>query len=357
MKMFMKNTADMLDKGSIFLTEFPFTDLHRSKIRPVVVLHHDASYDDVIVAAISSSNYRRVSHSAISINAVVDGFTETGLKKNSIILSHRIITLNVKRLFYRLGKLPLRILEALDTKLFENFKIGLTPSLISTAPYIPYGKQTIDENDIFSVVKTIRSDYLTQGPAVPVFEATVSAYCGAQYAVAVSSGTAALHLACLSLDVGPGDLVWTSPITFVASANCARYCGADVDFVDIDPHTWNLSPERLEKKLIGAKAAGRLPKVVIPVHFAGQSCDMIAIQALSKEYGFRIIEDACHALGGQYKGEPIGNCRYSNVAVFSFHPVKSITTAEGGMAVTNDRFWPTTWPGSALMASPVNRME
>jgi len=203
---------------------------------------------------------------------------------------------------------------------------------------IPYGRQSINEMDVAAVCNVLRSGYITQGPTIPAFEAAVANYCGAQYAVAVSSGTAALHLACLALDVGPGDVVWTSPITFVASANCARYCGADVDFVDIDPHTWNLSPERLEKKLIGAKAAGRLPKVVIPVHFAGQSCDMIAIQALSKEYGFRIIEDACHALGGQYKGEPIGNCRYSDIAVFSFHPVKSITTAEGGMAVTNDRF-------------------
>lgn len=328
----------MLDKGSIFLTEFPFTDLRRAKIRPVVLLHHDAGYDDVIVAAISSITSRSVSDSTILITAFDNGFGDTGLKKDSVILSHRIITINAKRLFYRLGRLPIHILEALDAKLLENFNIGMKAPLKQTGYYIPYSKQTIDERDIVSIVKTLRSDFLTQGPTVPAFEAAVAGYCEVQHAVAVSSGTAALHIACLALGVGQGDLVWTSPITFVASANCARYCGADVDFVDIDPRTWNMSPERLEKKLIAAKAAGRMPKVVIPVHFAGQSCDMTAIHALSKQYGFRIIEDACHALGGGYKEEPVGNCRYSDITVFSFHPVKSITTAEGGMAVTNDRF-------------------
>lgn len=201
---------------------------------------------------------------------------------------------------------------------------------------IPYGRQDIDEADIEAVVTTLRSDFLTQGPAVPRFEQAVADYCGARHAVAVNSATSALHIACLALDVGPGDLVWTSPITFVASANCALYCGAEVDFVDIDPVTWNMSPEVLARKLDAAAQAGRLPKVVIPVHLAGQSCDMVAISALAQRYGFRIIEDASHAIGGRYRGKPVGDCRFSDITVFSFHPVKIITTAEGGMAMTND---------------------
>ena len=199
-------------------------------------------------------------------------------------------------------------------------------SLTNKTAFIPYGRQSITEQDVAAVCKVLRSDWLTQGPKVPAFEKAVARYCGAKHAVAVNSGTSALHLACLALGVGSGDLVWTSPITFVASANCARYCGADVDFVDIDPNTYNLSHERLSEKLKEAKTAGRLPKVVIPVHLTGQPCDMEAVHSLSQEYDFRIIEDACHAIGGRYKGEPIGNCRYSDITIFSFHPVKTITT-------------------------------
>lgn len=201
---------------------------------------------------------------------------------------------------------------------------------------IPYGRQDISEADIQAVVDVLRSDFLTQGPVIPAFEQAVTAYCGVKYAVAVSNGTCALHIACLALGVGPGDIVWTSPITFVASANCALYCGATVDFVDIDPRTYNLSLECLTTKLEKAEREGNLPKVVIPVHLAGQSCDMAGIHALSQRYGFKIIEDACHAIGGKYRGEPIGNCQYSDITVFSFHPVKIITTGEGGMALTND---------------------
>ncbi len=201
---------------------------------------------------------------------------------------------------------------------------------------IPYGKQSISDDDIAAVVAVLRSDFLTQGPIVPEFEKTVAASCGANHAVAVNSATSALHIACIALGVGPGDLVWTSPITFVASANCARYCGADVDFVDIDPRTYNMSAVRLAEKLEKAKLSGRLPKVVIPVHLSGQSCEMQAIHALSQQYGFRIVEDASHAIGGSYQGEKVGSCRYSDITVFSFHPVKIITTGEGGMAVTND---------------------
>lgn len=201
---------------------------------------------------------------------------------------------------------------------------------------IPYGRQTISEADIQAVVDVLRSDFLTQGPVVPAFEGAIASYCGTAHAVAVNSATSALHIACLSLGVGVGDVVWTTAITFVASANCARYCGADVDFVDIDPRTYNMSVARLEEKLVNAQATGKLPKVVIPVHLCGQPCEMEAIYALSKKFGFRIIEDASHAIGGRYKGEPIGNCRYSDITIFSFHPVKIITTGEGGMALTND---------------------
>ncbi|MND40865.1 UDP-4-amino-4,6-dideoxy-N-acetyl-beta-L-altrosamine transaminase [compost metagenome] len=201
---------------------------------------------------------------------------------------------------------------------------------------IPYGRQSISEADIEAVVEVLRSDFLTQGPVVPRFEQAVADYCGARFGVAVNSGTAALHIACLALGVGQGDWVWTSPISFVASANCALYCGAQVDFVDIEPDTGNMCALELERKLIVAKAQGRLPKVVIPVHFAGLPCDMKEIHRLGREYGFRIIEDACHALGARYHGEPTGNGRYSDITVFSFHPVKIITTGEGGMAMTND---------------------
>jgi len=201
---------------------------------------------------------------------------------------------------------------------------------------IPYGRQDISEADIRAVVDVLRSDYLTQGPVVPAFELSVANYCGAQHAVAVNSATSALHVACLALGVGPGDVVWTTPVTFVASANCALYCGAGVDFVDIDPRTCNMSVDRLAEKLAQAEQSGKLPKVVIPVHLCGQPCDMASIHALGQRYGFKIIEDASHAIGGKYRGEPVGNCRYSAITIFSFHPVKIITAGEGGMAMTND---------------------
>lgn len=201
---------------------------------------------------------------------------------------------------------------------------------------IPYGRQDINQADIDAVVDVLRSDFLTQGPVVPAFEAAVASHCGAQHGIAVNSATSALHIACLALGVGPGDRVWTTPTTFVASANCALYCGAEVDFVDIDPYSYNLSVERLAEKLAQAQTTGSLPKVLIPVHLCGQPCDMAGIHALSRQYGFNIIEDASHAIGGRYRGEPIGNCRYSDIAIFSFHPVKIITTGEGGMALTND---------------------
>lgn len=201
---------------------------------------------------------------------------------------------------------------------------------------IPYGRQDITQSDIDAVIKVLRSDFITQGPVVPAFEGAVAKYCNSQYAVAVNSATSALHIACLALGVCKGDVVWTSPITFVASANCALYCGATVDFVDIDPRTYNISVERLAEKLELAARTNTLPKALIPVHLCGQPCEMHQIRQLSRKYHFCVIEDASHAIGARYQNEPIGNCRYSDITVFSFHPVKIITTGEGGMALTND---------------------
>jgi UDP-4-amino-4,6-dideoxy-N-acetyl-beta-L-altrosamine transaminase len=201
---------------------------------------------------------------------------------------------------------------------------------------IPYGKQEITQQDIDAVVEVLKSDFLTQGPQVPAFEKSITDSTGAKHALAVNSATSALHIACLALGLGEGDWLWTTPITFVASANCGLYCGAKVDFVDIDASTYNLCPIKLEQKLIKAKAENKLPKVVVAVHLCGQPCDMRAINSLAKQYGFKVIEDASHAIGGRYLEMPIGACNYSDITVFSFHPVKIVTTAEGGVALTND---------------------
>lgn len=201
---------------------------------------------------------------------------------------------------------------------------------------IPYGRQDINQNDIDEVVGVLGSDFLTQGPQVPRFEEVVKSKVGSSYAVAANSATSALHMACLALELGKGDLLWTSPITFVASSNCGLYCGAEIDFVDIDPRSFNMCHEALEAKLLKAKAAGRLPKVVVVVHMCGQSANMEKIAELAALFGFKLIEDASHGIGGRYQGDYIGSCRYSDITVFSFHPVKIITTAEGGLAVTND---------------------
>ncbi len=201
---------------------------------------------------------------------------------------------------------------------------------------IPYSRQKISEKDITAIVDVLKSDYLTQGPKTPQFEKIVSEYCGVKYGCAVNSATSGLHIACLALGVGEGDIVWTSPISFVASSNCALYCGATVDFVDIDSSSYNMSAIALEEKLILAKKKGNLPKVVIPVHLSGKSCDMQKIHNLSKEFDFKIIEDASHAIGASYKNQKVGSCSYSDITVFSFHPVKIITTCEGGMCMTND---------------------
>lgn len=204
-------------------------------------------------------------------------------------------------------------------------------------PFLPYGRQTITAEDINAVVEALKSPFLTQGPALPAFEHAVAAKVNSNYAVAVNSATSALHIACLALGLGPGDRLWTSPITFVASANCGRFCGAQVDFVDIDPTTGLMSTRALETKLMKAEREGILPKVLVPVHLSGSSCDMAAIGSMAERYGFSVLEDASHAIGGSYRGEAVGNCRYSDISVFSFHPVKIITTGEGGLASTNNK--------------------
>lgn len=201
---------------------------------------------------------------------------------------------------------------------------------------IPYGRQDVTQADIDAVTEVLRSDFLTQGPAVPRFEQAVAQRAGARHGVAVNSATSALHVACLALGLGPGHRLWTVPNTFVASANCGRYCGADVDFVDIDPRTWNMSVPALRDKLVAARRASALPRVVVPVHFAGQPAEQEAIRELADEFGFSVLEDASHAIGASRGGEPVGSCRWADIAVFSFHPVKIVTTAEGGMALTND---------------------
>jgi UDP-4-amino-4,6-dideoxy-N-acetyl-beta-L-altrosamine transaminase len=201
---------------------------------------------------------------------------------------------------------------------------------------IPYGRQDISQQDIDAVVDVLKSDFLTQGPKVPEFESTLTSHTGAKHAIAANSATSALHIACMALELGEGDWLWTSPITFVASANAGLYCGAKVDFVDIDSRTYNLCPKKLAKKLEEASLTGHLPKILVPVHLCGQSCDMKKIRELCNKYNVKVIEDASHAIGGSYQGEPIGSCKYSDITVFSFHPVKIITTAEGGAALTND---------------------
>jgi len=203
--------------------------------------------------------------------------------------------------------------------------------------FIPYGRQDISQDDIEAVIKVLRSDWLTQGPLIPEFERKVASYCGAKYAVALSSATAALHVSCLSMRLGKGDRLWTSPNTFVASSNCGLYCGAEVDFVDIDPRTFNISIDALKEKLKLAEKNGLLPKIIVPVHFAGQSCLMDQLFDLSKKYGFKILEDGAHAIGGTFEGSKIGSCKYSEATVFSFHPVKLVTTGEGGVIVTNNQ--------------------
>jgi UDP-4-amino-4,6-dideoxy-N-acetyl-beta-L-altrosamine transaminase len=202
--------------------------------------------------------------------------------------------------------------------------------------FIPYGRQSISKEDIEAVIEVLNSEFLTQGPTVPRFEGAIAAYCNAEYAVSSNSATSSLHIACLALGLGPGDIFWTVPNTFVASANCGLYCGATVDFVDIDPSTYNMSISSLEQKLDTAKRNGRLPKLIIAVHFAGQSCSMREIYNLSQKYGFKIIEDASHAIGGSYLSSLVGSCKYSDITIFSFHPVKIITTGEGGIALTNN---------------------
>lgn len=226
---------------------------------------------------------------------------------------------------------------------------------MSTASFLPYGRQNINEADIAAVIEVLKSDYLTQGPAIPRFEKSVADWCGAKHGIAFANGTATMHCAAQAMDLGPGDYLWTSPITFVASANAGRYCGAKVDFVDVDPGTVLMCPERLEAKLVQAEKNGTLPKIVVPVHFTGQSCDMPRIHALGQKYGFKIIEDAAHCMGGEFEGEHIGSCRWSDAASHSFHPVKIVTSGEGGMITANDD--ELAWRISMLRTHGITRDE
>jgi dTDP-4-amino-4,6-dideoxygalactose transaminase/mRNA-degrading endonuclease toxin of MazEF toxin-antitoxin module len=327
------NTENTFQKGSIYLSEFPFPDLKSSKIRPVVVLYEEERFNDVTIMAISSMATKKKGFHTILLSSEHRDFNKTGLKKESVILPWRIATIKKNRLFYRLGSLTQSYMNELDIILLNKLKIGYETN--KRENYISYARQSIDDRDVFSVVRTLRSDYLTQGPKIKQFEELLAEYCGAKYAVAVSSGTAALHVACLAAGLGRDDALWTSSNTFVASANCALYCDAKLDFVDINSLTYNMDVDKLEAKLIEASKTDSISKIVIPVHFAGQSCDMEQIYHLGKDYNFTIIEDACHAIGGSYKGMKIGSCKFSDMTVFSFHPVKIVTTGEGGMVLTN----------------------
>ena len=320
----------MLKKGSIYLTELPFTDQKKSKIRPVVVLHHDVVYDDVIVMAISSVISRRPSQNAILISALDNSFKETGLKKESVVLTNRIVTLNRARLFHRLGRFSNQYLDEIDRNIVSIFQIGVTnpTNQTNSTISIPYGRQTIDADDVYSVVKTLRSDWLTTGPKVQEFEQAIADYVGARHAVAVSSGTAALHGAMFAIGIGPGDEVIVPPMTFAATANCVVYQGGIPVFADVEPDTLLIDPQRVEDKITPNT------KAIIGVDYAGQPCDWDALREIADRHNLHLVDDGCHALGAEYKGKKVGSV--ADLTVFSFHPVKHITTGEGGMVVTDD---------------------
>lgn len=322
----MKNTENTFRKGSIFLTQFPFTDLKQSKIRPVVVISCDEAYDDVIVMAISSVTSRRDLSNTIILSPADAEFSETGLKKESCILVHRIATITKDRLFYRLGSLAQRYLDDIDKLVLGKFEIGVGKKQKQKS--IPYGKQSVDTNDIFSVIKALRSDWLTTGPKVQEFEQAMADYVGAEYAVAVSSGTAALHAAMFALGIGAGDEVIVPPMTFAATANCVVFQGGTPVFADVDPYTLLLDPTKVEEKITDRT------KAIIAVDYTGQPCDYDALRSLTQRHGISLVTDACHALGAEYKGEKVGTL--ADLSVFSFHPVKHITTGEGGMITTDD---------------------
>ena len=326
----MKNTENTFRKGSIFLTQFPFTDLKQSKIRPVVVISCDEAYDDVIVMAISSVTSRRDLSNTIILSPADAEFSETGLKKESCILVHRIATIKKDRLFYRLGNLAQRFMEDIDKLVLRKFEIGAEEKQKQKS--IPYGKQSVDTSDIFSVIKALRSDWLTTGPKVAEFEEAVAKYVGVKHAVAVSSGTAALHCAMYALEIGPGDEVIVSPMTFAASANCVVYQGGTPVFADVESDTLLLDPEQVELKIAPNT------KAIIAVDYTGQPCDYDALRKIAVKNNLVLVADACHALGAEYKGRKSGSL--ADLNIFSFHPVKHITTGEGGMILTdNEEFY------------------
>lgn len=329
----MKNMDSTLQKGSICLTQFPFSDMQLAKIRPVVVLHHDKVYDDVLIAAISSLTTRLPSQNTILILDSDKYFSGTGLKKESIILMSRIVSLDRKRLFYQLGHLHQHYLEELDRKMLNLLKLGIiTPTnetnLTNKTKYIPYGKQTIDDDDIYAVVKTLRSDWLTTGPKLDEFERAVAEFVGAKHGLAFSNGTAALHAAMFALGIGPGDEVIVPPITFVATANAVAFCGGKPVFVDVERDTLLIDPAKIETRITSRT------KAILAVDYTGQPCDYDRLRAIARKHKIKLVADGCHALGAEYKGKKVGNM--ADLTVFSFHPVKHITTGEGGMVTTND---------------------
>jgi len=322
----MKITESTFSKGSIFLTQFPFTNLEQSKIRPVVVISYNGTYGDVTVMAISSVTSRRDLSQIIILSPADAEFSETGLKRESCILVHRIATIKKDRLFYHLGNLAQRYLDDIDKLVLHNFEIGSEEK--QKQQIIPYGKQSVDAGDIFSVIKVLRSDWLTTGPKVPEFEEIFAHFVNAKYAVAVSSGTAALHTAMYALRIGPGDEVIIPPITFAATANCVVFQGGTPVFADVEPDTLLLDPVQVEAKITPHT------KAIIAVDYAGQACDYDALRSIAERHGLFLVADACHALGGSYKGRKVGSL--ADLNIFSFHPVKHITTGEGGMITTDD---------------------
>ncbi|QII09612.1 putative glutamine-scyllo-inositol transaminase [Candidatus Kuenenia stuttgartiensis] len=333
----MKITEDTFQKGSIYLAEFPFTSFKSSKIRPVVVLFEEKRFNDVAVMAISSVTERENKANAILISPEDKDFIKTGLKKESLILTHRMATIKKSRLFYRLGYLMQKYSDEIDTALLRQLEIGHQINAIQK--HIPYSRQAIDEKDIASVCFALRSDWLTQGPKIKEFEELLANYCGAKFAVAVSSGTAALHAAYFAAGISSGDEIITSPITFAATANAAIYMGARPVFVDVAPDTGNIDTRKIQSA-ITAKT-----KAIVPVHFGGHPSDMEQIHSIADKNRLIVIEDACHALGAQHKIKDndgnekwvkVGSCTHSDMAIFSFHPVKSITTGEGGAVLTNN---------------------
>jgi len=324
---YMKNTENTFQKGSVYLTNLPVSNLERSTIRPVVLVGESSVGNTVVVMEISSGSNRWEESSVVCIDSRDPDFSITGLKIDSVIRLDRISTVKTGQLLEKLGNLSSEYLDKIDCHLLELFSVG--KNIKDESLFIPYGRQSISYDDINSVVKTLRSDYITQGPTIPAFEQAVSEYTGAQHGIAVSSGTAALHCAMYALNIGPGDEVIVPPITFAATANCVCFMGGTPIFADVDPDTLLIDPEQVEQNITPKT------KAIIGVDYAGQPCDWDALREIGDRHGLALVADACHALGAEYKGRRVGTL--ADMTVFSFHPVKHIATGEGGMVVTDNQ--------------------